>query len=63
MWHFFAFPFNKFWLQGLVVSTRRIIGCLKIKTPLVDIIGRPHTEDDGPKENRRGEHRPDSEAH
>ena len=25
MRHFFAFPSNKFWLQGLVVSTRRLL--------------------------------------
>jgi hypothetical protein len=29
----------------------------------VDIIGRPHTEDDGPKENGGGEHRPELKAH
>jgi len=23
--HFFAFPSNKFWLQGLVLSTRRLL--------------------------------------
>jgi hypothetical protein len=29
----------------------------------VDIIGRPHTEDDGTKENAGGEHRPELKAH
>ena len=29
----------------------------------MDIIGRPHTEDDGPKENAGGEHRPELKAH
>ena len=29
----------------------------------MDIIGRPHTEDDGPKENGGGEHRPELKAH
>ena len=29
----------------------------------MDIIGRPHTEDDGTKENAGGEHRPELKAH
>jgi len=29
----------------------------------VDFIGRPHTEDDGTKENAGGEHRPELKAH
>jgi len=29
----------------------------------VDIIGPPHTEDDGTKENAGGEHRPELKAH
>jgi hypothetical protein len=38
------------------------LDALKVKTPFVDIIGRPHTEDDGTKENTGGKHRPNPEA-
>jgi hypothetical protein len=35
----------------------------KVKAPVVDIIGRPHIEDNGTQENTGGEHRPDFKAH
>jgi hypothetical protein len=53
---------NKFWLQGPVVSTWRLLDSKKLKAPVVDIIRRPHAEDVGTQENAGRKHRPDPET-